>query len=215
MIYSFVSLTCNCYFVAPYLFLLCLVLTVFFVLLSEEIIFRFLNHVRFFSSEISFVCRLKCPSGSFELLFPGNFCSVDDCVVYIVSDGCNQFSIELVDVVFESLYRCINAILNAGESPSFFFWDIQSVNVISSSFSLSSSLVNFKNGPKYLIKRTAQFCNPFDEIFCRSLVSCSFLVLLRYSFLIFSFISTCLMGIRFQYFHVFVRFLFSEHSDLF
>ena len=56
------------------------------------------------------------------------------------------------------------------------------------SICLSSSQIYFKNDPKYLMRETAEVFIPF--IF--SLVSCSFLVL-RYSFLIFSFSSTCLI----------------------
>ena len=48
----------------------------------------------------------------------------------------------------------------------------------------------------------------FDKV-----VSSNFLVLLRYSFLIFSFISTCLMVVSFQYSHVFIVFFFSERSN--
>ena len=53
-------------------------------------------------------------------LFSGYFCSVDACVVCIVSDGCNQSSSSLVYVIFESLYQCIDAIKNDGDSFFFF-----------------------------------------------------------------------------------------------
>ena len=61
------------------------------------------------------------------------------------------------------------------------------------SFCISSSLVHFKNGPEYLTIRTAQVYIPFIRFLLYSLVSSNFLVLLRYSFESFSFISTCLM----------------------
>ena len=54
-------------------------------------------------------------------------------------------------------------------------------------------LVHFKNGPEYLTRGTAKSFIPLMRVFPCSLVSSSFLVLLRYSFLIFSFISACLM----------------------
>ena len=55
-----------------------------------------------------------------------------------------------------------------------------------------SSLVLFKNGSKYLTKGNSPVVYSFDEILPYSLVSSSFLILLRYRF-IFSYISTCLM----------------------
>ena len=61
------------------------------------------------------------------------------------------------------------------------------------SISLSSSLVHFKNGPEYLTKETAQVFIRFIRLQLFSLISSNFLILLRYSFLIFSFISNCLM----------------------
>ena len=51
------------------------------------------------------------------------------------------------------------------------------------SICLSSSLVHFKNGPEYLMMRT----EPLIRFLLESFVSSSFLVLLRYSFSIFSF----------------------------
>ena len=61
------------------------------------------------------------------------------------------------------------------------------------SICLSSSLVHFKKGPEYLTMGTAQVFITLIRFLQHSFVSSSFLVLLRYSFLIFSFISTCLM----------------------
>ena len=61
------------------------------------------------------------------------------------------------------------------------------------SICLSSSLVHFKKGPKYLTRGTAQVFIPLIRFLLHSFVTSSFLVLPRYSFLIFSFICTCLM----------------------
>ena len=58
---------------------------------------------------------------------------------------------------------------------------------------LSSSLVYFKNGPEYLTRSIAQVFIPLIWFLQHSFVSSSFLVLLRYFFFIFSFISSCLM----------------------
>ena len=61
------------------------------------------------------------PFFSFPFLFSGYVCSVKDCVVRVVSVGCNQASSAFLNIVFESLYRCIDAVFNAGKSsPSFF-----------------------------------------------------------------------------------------------
>ena len=53
---------------------------------------------------------------------------------------------------------------------------------------LSSSLVHFRKGPKYQTRSTAQVFIPLISF----LLDC-YLILLKYSFLIFSFICTCLM----------------------
>ena len=79
---------------------------------------------------------------------------------------------------------------------------------------LTSSLVYFKNGPEYFTKGTAPIFILLLRFLRFCLVSSSFLFLLRYSFLIFSFISTylrCLLPIS----QVFVDFLFSESSNFF
>ena len=61
------------------------------------------------------------------------------------------------------------------------------------SICLSSSLVHFKKRPNYLMRDTAQVFIPLIRFLLDSFVSSSILILLRYSILIFSFISTCLM----------------------
>ena len=61
------------------------------------------------------------------------------------------------------------------------------------SMCLSSSLVHFKNSLEYLTRSTAQVFIPLIRFLLHSFVSNSFLVILRYSFSIFSFISACLM----------------------
>ena len=72
---------------------------------------------------------------------------------------------------------------------------------------LSSSLVHFKNGPEYLTRGTAQVFIPLIRFLLHSFVSSSFLVLLRYSFLIFFFHLHLFDGVSFQDAQVFVSFL--------
>ena len=130
----------------------------------------------------------------------------------------------------QSLYRCIGAIFIAGESSfSFISQHVQSVYLISGISGLmhlhefSCSLVHLfkfflrplKSGPEYLTMGTAQAFIPLMRFLLYSLVSSSFLVLLRHSFLLFFLHLHQLVGVRFQYAQVFVSFFFSEHSDLF
>ena len=80
---------------------------------------------------------------------------------------------------------------------------------------LSYFLVHFKNGPEYLTRDTDQAFIAFISFRLYSLVLSSFLVLLRYSFLIFFFHLSLFDGVCFHYSQVFVRFLFSERSNFF
>ena len=102
--------------VGPYNVILCCYQKRFSFILR----FPFLSHVQVFLCEISFVAWnvhrvIFLPIFVFWLLF-----SVDAYVVCIVSEGINQYSSVLVYESFES-YRCIDAILNAGNPlpPSF------------------------------------------------------------------------------------------------
>ena len=61
------------------------------------------------------------------------------------------------------------------------------------SFCFSFSQVHFRNGPEYLTRGTAKVFIPLIIFSLRCYISSSFLVLQRDSFLIFTFISTCLM----------------------
>ena len=73
--------------------------------------FSFLCYVHVACSSLNMSIQLFF----FPFLFSGYFCSIDPCVVSTVSGGCNQSSLVIFYVVFESLYRCINAIFNAGK----------------------------------------------------------------------------------------------------
>ena len=67
------------------------------------------------------------------------------------------------------------------------------LHIVLWSICLSSSLIPFNNGPEYLTRRTAQLFIPLIRFLLNNLASWSFLNHLKYSFLIFSFISTCLI----------------------
>ena len=72
------------------------------------------------------------------------------------------------------------------------------------------SLVHFKNGPKYLTRGTVQLFIPLIRFLLHS-----FLVLLGYSFFIFFFHLHLFDSVSFQYFQVFIRFLFSGRFNFF
>ena len=89
--------------------------------------FSFLINVQVFSCEISLVCRLKCPNNCFS----SHLCFLVIVVLLIlvlyVFDRCNQSFFPLFYVVFESSYRCIDSILNAGQSSSSILFLIHTV----------------------------------------------------------------------------------------
>ena len=89
----------------------------------------------------------------------------------------------LSSMLASPLPRFWDVMLYAWSLVSLFFWSI----------CLSSSLVHFEKGPEYLTRDTAQVFIPLIRFLLDNFVSNSFLVLLWYTFLIFSFISTCLM----------------------
>ena len=143
---------------------------------------------------------------SFPFLFP-RFChSVIYRVVSNVSDGRKQSSFVFFYVVFESLYGCVtqSSMLASPRPPSLLGTYSLSTSslgcnalcmVISFlvlwSICLSSSLVHLRKGLLYLTRGTAQVSIPLIRFLLESFVSSSFLVLLRYSFRILFFISTC------------------------
>ena len=82
----------------------------------------FLSQVQVSSSEMVFISRLKQPwSWFFPPLFPCYYHFVVYRVVGNVSNGCNRSSFVFFYVVFEPLYRCVNAIFDAGKSSSSLF----------------------------------------------------------------------------------------------
>ena len=82
------------------------------------------------------------------------------------------------------------------------------------SICLNSSLLHFKNSPKYFTRVHSPVFITFTRFLQYSFISSSFLVLLRY-FLNVSFHLYLFDGVSFQYSKVFVRFLFTECSNFF
>ena len=69
---------------------------------------------------------------SSPFLFPSYCNSVVHRVSRIVSNGCKDSSIVFLYIMFESLYRCVNAVFNVGKSSApLFSWCLLSVNVVS------------------------------------------------------------------------------------
>ena len=230
-------ITYICYFVASYLFSLWFdwFLWRCFVLLLREICvsllkFPFLSHVQVFLCEISFISHLKRPQSCFSPFLSSSNCnSVGHLVVNVVFDGYNLSSFVHFYVVLESLYWWINALFSPDKSsfPLSFFLDTYSLSksslrcnalciVISFlvlwSICLSSSLVHFREGPKYLTRGTAQIFIPLLRLLLDSFVSrsCLFLLIYSFFFFFFGFHLHLFDGVSLQDAQVFVGFLFSE-----
>ena len=151
--------------------------------------FPFLNQIHVFLCEISLVSRLKYPLSCFSSHF--YFLVIVVLLVFVSSVFFWWLSSSTLSyVVFESLYWGVNAIFSTGKSSSSFFywhiicqrhlWDVRSLGFLFSSQSfevLLWSTSKFLRGgqPRYYL---------FDKVLAIyvSLVSSSFLVLLRYSF---------------------------------
>ena len=90
--------------------------------------FTFLSHVQVLSCEIMFISRLKRP-------FPSHFCFLV-IIIQLPIVLSVLFRMAVISprlcffyVVLESLYRCVNAVFDAGESSSSFFsWSVYSVS---------------------------------------------------------------------------------------
>ena len=84
--------------------------------------FPFLSQVHVFSCEILHTKSFKTPIELFSSHF--HFLVVILLVFMLsvlFSGGCNQSSFEIFYLFFESLYRCVNAVFNAGKSSSSLF----------------------------------------------------------------------------------------------
>ena len=150
---------------------------------------------------------------SFPFLFSSYCHSVVHRVTIIVSDGCNQSSFVFLHIVFESLHIVFDvstlSSMPASSLPSSF---LETYRLSTSSLGcdalcivvsflvlwsicLSSSLVHLRKGLEYLTSGTTRVFIPLIRFLLESFVSSSFLVL-RYSFWILSFISTCLIAVN-------------------
>ena len=91
---------------------------------------------------------------SFPFLLPSYFHSVIYRVVSIVSDGCYQFSFVFFYEVFESLYRCVNAVFDADKSFSsliVFHWSLNDSKSFQVSRILLSILVDLSNAVVWIV----------------------------------------------------------------
>ena len=155
----------------------------------------------------------------FLFLFSDYFCSIDACVVCTVSGSCNQSSALFF---MQSSNRCIDAWTVSSKLVSHLhssflhiyslrhLWDAKPY-ASSRVFLLSGAfpLVHFKNG---VDQGDSPGIYPFDEI---SIMSFSFELFPRSPKIFFLIFFTLHLFdcVRFQYYHVFVCFLFSESSD--
>ena len=170
--------------------------------------FPLLSHIHVFSWDMLLVSRLKRPYLFFLAFFFSRYCFLLVFVlsvlflVAVISPPCfsTKFSSRFIDA------STLFSILVSHLPPSFLdtyslstsslgcnaLWIVISFLVLWTIY-LSSSQVHFKNSPEYLTRSTAYVFIPLIRFPRHSFVSSSFLVLQRYSFLIFFFISTCLI----------------------
>ena len=104
-------------------------LVLFYVVVRRDFAFLWrrliLSHVQDFSWEILLICCLKYLWNCFS----SHFCFLGIVVLLILvlclffSGRCKQSFFTFFQVVFELLYRCIDAIFSAGECSSSFFFD--------------------------------------------------------------------------------------------
>ena len=126
--------------------------------------YSFLSHVQIFSSEISFVCRLK---------YPYKCLSCFNLHQYFFTSTQSTQSLMLVSL--------LSSFLDAHSlSTSVYISSI--VFLFSSPFVKALFLVHFKNGPEYFTKGTIQVFISLTRFLQYHLVSSSFLVLQKYSF---------------------------------
>ena len=198
------------YFVASYLFLFNHSWSLWrcFVLLSEGL-FPFLCHVRVFPFEVLLVCLFKYPYNCFSshFCFPLIFVllmlvfSVLFLVAVISLSPHFLFSLWVAVSMHQRFLQCwkVHFILISFTSLgckclhiliSFTSLGCKCLHIVISflvvwSIHLTFSLIYFKNDPKYLISRTVLVFIPLMRFLQHTLLSRCFLVLKRYSFLIF------------------------------
>ena len=105
--------------------------------------FPFLSHVQSLYVILVWCVAWKVDAIFFFPFWFSSYCfSVISCSVCVVSDCCNQSFFALLYVVFESLYRSIDAIFNADESSSSIFsWHFFSFFLPTSSLECSALFI--------------------------------------------------------------------------
>ena len=177
--------------------------------------FPFLSHVLVLSCEMLFISRLKCPWSCFS----SHFCFIVIVILLsivlsvlflmaVISPG-SSFSMLSSSCCMDVL--TLSLMLASPLPPSFFgtyslstssqgcnaFFIVISFLLLWS-ICLSSFLVYLRKGPEYLTRGTDLVFIHLIRYLLLSFVSSSFLFLLRYSFKILFFISTCLMVSAFK-----------------
>ena len=170
--------------------------------------FPFRSHVNIFSCEIPYVYRLR-----YSYSYSFSYVSFQYSIVLFIFMLSMLFLIAVIHPFLLYLMLsspCIDDSTKSSMLASLlvpFFQDIYilcHLSDIRSCASLSTflsfysiclifCLVHFKNGLEYLTSRKAEILIPLMRFLLKNLVSRSFLVRLRYSFLAFSFISICLI----------------------
>ena len=173
----------------------------------------FLSPVQVISSAISPISLLKYPYSFFLPIsifwLLSSYCFTVCFFRLLLLSVAVVISVSLLFIISPALlYGCLHAIVNTDQSSSSFSYSLSSLeykalSTIISSLSLwyiclISFFVHFQNDPGYHTRGNAQLFIPLIRFQLQSLVSTSFLVLLRYTFLTFSKISTCLMMFAFN-----------------
>ena len=127
-----------------------------------------MSHIHIFSCEMLLASHLKCSKSCFSSHF----------IFSIVSGGSNQSSSTYFNAVFESLTHivCQHHLCDV----RLYTWSL--VLFVLRSICLCSSLVHIKNGPKYLMRETAQVFISLIRFLQYTFVFSTFLILLRFSF---------------------------------
>ena len=166
--------------------------------------FLFLSHVKIFSCEISLVYRLKFPYSCFFHIFLSVFVLLIFVlsVLFLVAVMslpldflCNlRIDVSMLSLMVASvLLPFFNTYSMSMLSMECKALSIVIIFLVLRSIYWSSSFLQFKNDPGYLTRGTTEVIILSMWFLLCNLVWSSFLVVQRYTFLIFSFISTCLM----------------------
>ena len=163
---------------------------------------------------------------SFTFLFSNDCCSLDYCVICVVSGLCNQHSLLFFKLCSRHRIESLTLSSMLARPLPASFLDILSMSYLACkalciiinflvfcSVCWRSSLVYFRNGPEYLTRGTTQ---EFIRLMRFLLYSFSF-EFSRFPVVFFPLFFHLLLydDVYFQYFQVLVSFLFSKHSYFF